>query len=152
MHYLCFFFSVLQVTINWARCSRNKDATYRLHACVSHGKCAYHYQCFYPCLDIWHRPGWRSQQDRAVGSISCMDWNSRRRFYVCCEQSVLTESKNVRDAIIDLMATYYVFDMAYPKTISAVMLFFQHSVFKLLDNQALPGTTSKLVSNLSKLS
>ena len=58
----------------------------------------------------------------------------------------------MRDAIIDLMATYYVFHMAYPKTISAVMLFFQHSVFKLLDNQALPGTTSKLVSNLSKLS
>ena len=58
----------------------------------------------------------------------------------------------MRDAIIDLMATYYVFDIAYPKTISAIMLFSQHSVFKLLDKQVLPGTTSKLDSNLSKLS
>ena len=28
-------------------------------------------------------------------------------FYVCCEQSVLTESKTVRDAVIDLMASYH---------------------------------------------
>ena len=74
------------------------------------------------------------------------------QFYVCCEQSVLIESKNVRDAIIDLMATYYVFGIDYPKTVSAIMLFFQHGVFKLLDKQVLPGTTSKLVSNLNKLS
>ena len=46
------------------------------------------------------------------------------QFYVCCEQSVLTESKDVWDAIIDLMGSYYLFDIAYPKTTSAVMLFF----------------------------
>lgn len=74
------------------------------------------------------------------------------QFYICCEQSILLESKTVRDAIIDLVATYYVFDIAYPKSISAIMLFFQHMVFEIKDKQVLPVTTSKLVSNLSKLS
>ena len=33
---------------------------------------------------------------------------TRMHCFVYCEQSVLTESKTVRDAIIDLIATYYV--------------------------------------------
>ena len=73
------------------------------------------------------------------------------QYYVCCEQSVLLESKSVKDAIID-MASYFVFDIAYPKAISTVMLFFQHTVFEIRDKQALPVPTLNLVSNLSKLS
>ena len=54
---------------------------------------------------------------------------TRMHSFVYCEQSVLTESKTVRDAIIDLIATYYVFGIAYPKTISAIMLFCFSIVF-----------------------
>ena len=36
-----------------------------------------------------------------------------------------------------MMATYFVFDIAYLKTISAVMLFFQHTVFEIRDKQAI---------------
>ena len=42
---------------------------------------------------------------------------------------MLLESKTVKDAIIiDMMATYFVFDIAYPKAISAVMLFFSSTL------------------------
>ena len=48
------------------------------------------------------------------------------QFYVCCEQGVLLESKTVKDSIIDLIAIYryFVFDITYPKSHSAILLFF----------------------------
>jgi len=73
------------------------------------------------------------------------------QFFVCCEQSVLLESKTVRDAIIDLLAAYFTFDIAYPKNISAMLLFFQHIVFEIKDKQVLPAAAAKLVSNLNRL-
>ena len=58
------------------------------------------------------------------------------QYYVCCEQSVLLESKTVKDAIVDMMATYFVFDIADPKG---------HQC-------CIPVPTLRLVSNLNKLS
>ena len=51
------------------------------------------------------------------------------QFFIACEQSILFESKGLRDAFVDLIATYYVFNIAYPKSVCGVMLFFQHFVF-----------------------
>ena len=73
------------------------------------------------------------------------------QFFVCSEQDILLESKSVKDAIIDLIATYFVFDIAYPKQLNAIILFFQHYVFELTDDQPVPGATIKLVENLQKL-
>lgn len=58
--------------------------------------------------------------------------------FVCSEQDILLESKSVKDAIIDLVATYFVFDIAYPKQLNAILLFFQHHVFELKDDQLVP--------------
>lgn len=73
------------------------------------------------------------------------------QYYVCAENGVLVESKSIRAVIIDLLATYYVFDLSYPKTISAFLLFFQHIIFELKDSQAFPATAAKLVANLNKV-
>ena len=98
--------------------------------------------------------------DREVAGISQsapflmftgMPGEENAQFYVCCEQSALLESKTVADAVIDLLAAYFVFDISYPKHISAVLLFFQHCVFGLKDSQTFPQSASKLVSNLSKV-
>ena len=35
--------------------------------------------------------------------------------FVCAEQSVILESKSVKDSLIDLIAAYFVFDISYPK-------------------------------------
>ena len=53
--------------------------------------------------------------------------------------------------MIDLVATYFVFDITYPKPVNAILLFFQHYIFQLVDDQPVPGTTIKLVENLQKL-
>ena len=73
------------------------------------------------------------------------------QFYVCCEQGVLLEAKTVKDAIIDLIAAYYVFDITYPKGVDGILLFFQHFVFGLRDKQVVPLPALKLISNLNKV-
>ena len=45
------------------------------------------------------------------------------QFLVACEQEVLWESKSLKDAIIDLYAAYYVFDIAYPTGGLGVFIF-----------------------------
>lgn len=57
----------------------------------------------------------------------------------------------MKDVIIDLISTYYVYDIAYPKLLNAIFLFLQHCVFKLEDYQPLPPATLKLVGNLKKI-
>jgi len=71
--------------------------------------------------------------------------------HVCAEGAVFTESKSLRDAIIDLIAAYFVFNICYPKYLDAILLFFQHYVFKLKDEQRLPNSTVKLLGNLQKI-
>ena len=71
--------------------------------------------------------------------------------FVCCEKEIFMESKSIKDSLLDLIATYFVFDIAYPKFLSAVLIFFQHFVINVPDQQPVPSTVSKLVGNLQKL-
>lgn len=73
---------------------------------------------------------------------------SNFQVFVCTEQEVLLESKSLQDSLIDLISTYFVFDISYPKSLAAVFLFFQHYVFNLKDKQTIPNATSVLVRNL----
>lgn len=73
------------------------------------------------------------------------------QFFIVCEQAILLESKSVCDALVDVIATYYVFDMAYPKAVSGVLLFFQHFVFNLMDKQKSPPCLSKLIQNINAM-
>lgn len=74
------------------------------------------------------------------------------QYFIACEQMILCESKSNQDSIIDLIATYYTFNICYPKAISGILLFFQHYVFDLKDAQPLPSCTLKLVNCLNKIS
>lgn len=73
------------------------------------------------------------------------------QFFIACEQAILFESKSLRDALVDLIATYYVFNISYPKSVCGVMLFFQHFIFNLKDKQKQPPCLTKLYQNLSTL-
>ena len=53
----------------------------------------------------------------------------------------------MKDALFDLIAV----DIAYPKTLSKILLFLQHHVFNLKDEQTAPSTVKTLVANLEKL-
>lgn len=73
------------------------------------------------------------------------------QFFVCSEQNIVLESKSVQDAIIDLMATYFVFDVVYPKPLNTILVFLQHYVFELKDDQPEPVATVKLIGSLQKV-
>ena len=45
------------------------------------------------------------------------------QFFIACEQSILFESKGLRDAFVDLIATYYIFNIAYPKSVESCFFF-----------------------------
>ena len=73
------------------------------------------------------------------------------QIFVCCENDIFMESKTIRDALLDLLATYFAFDITYPKNIIGILIFLQHFVLGLEDQQVVPSTTSKLIGNLNKL-
>jgi len=70
--------------------------------------------------------------------------------YLCAK--VFLESQSVVEAIVDLISTYFVFDIIYPKSIYRIMVFIQHFVFDLKDEQSVPLAVSTLVTNINKLS
>ena len=71
--------------------------------------------------------------------------------FVGAEKFILLESKSLKDSIIDLIGVYFIFNIAYPKRANAILLFFQHYVFKIKDQQPMPNPTTKLVGNLQKI-
>ena len=73
------------------------------------------------------------------------------QIFICCEGEMFLESKSMRDAIVDLMSVYYVFDISYPKPLCAMMIFLQHHVFSLEDQQTVPPALKTLISNLQKM-
>ena len=72
------------------------------------------------------------------------------QYYVCCESKTWIESKNLKDSLTDLLATYYVFDIAYPSALAPMFIFMQHFVWGVNDEQVVPTSTGKLISNLAK--
>ena len=61
------------------------------------------------------------------------------QFFIACEQAILLESKSVQDALVDLISTYYIFDMAYPKSCSLRNLaFFSMSCLGYKTNKSHP--------------
>jgi len=68
--------------------------------------------------------------------------------HVCAEGAIFIQSKSlIRDAIIDLFAAYFVFNICYPKYLDAILLFFQHYIFNLTFAKLNSETLGKLAEN-----
>ena len=74
------------------------------------------------------------------------------QYFICGENIAICESKSYLDAIIDLICTYYVFDIAYPKSLSGIFLFLQQSVFNIKDDQVPPACLLRVLQNITSLS
>lgn len=72
------------------------------------------------------------------------------QYFISCE-TTLIESKGYKEAVTDLIVTYYVYDISYPKSLMPLYMFLQHYVMGLKDQQPVPNTTIKLISNLRKV-
>lgn len=73
------------------------------------------------------------------------------KLWICGEKVTFSSTpKTLRDAILDLISYYFVFNVTYPKYVDAVLLFFQHYVFQLVDSQTIPLQVTKMIGNLKK--
>ena len=64
---------------------------------------------------------------------------------LCAEKTIYLEAKTLTDAITDMVVTYFVFNISYPKNTSPDLIFSHHFVFGLTDKQNVPPDTVKLV-------
>ena len=84
-------------------------------------------------------------------SITGIAGDDNCQVFLCGEGNIFFESASLKEAMIDLLSFYFVFDICYPKWVNSILLFFQHYVFKVSDSQPVPTIVTKLVGNLNKL-
>ena len=77
--------------------------------------------------------------------------DSTIQYFICVEQMIYLEVKTLTDAITDMVATSFVFNISYTKSTSPIIIFFQHFVFGLTDMQSVPPATVRLVGSLQKI-
>ena len=53
----------------------------------------------------------------------------KSQLFICCENDILMESKTIQDAMLELLATYFTFDIMYPKCVSGILIFHQHMCY-----------------------
>ena len=70
------------------------------------------------------------------------------QYFITVEQMVLTESDCLKGAIVDLISTYFTFDIVYPQPLKALLLFLQHYVLGIADKQRVPNNVLILVGSL----
>ena len=75
----------------------------------------------------------------------------RAQYFICCEKRILLESRGMKEAVINLMSVFYVFDLAYPKELAAILIFIQNYILGFKDSRKLPLSVQKLICNLNRL-
>ena len=68
------------------------------------------------------------------------------QFFVVAEKQIFCESSSLIDAIKDVFATYFVFDIQYPKATNPVLIFLQRFLLDIKDLQPIPATVTRLIS------
>ena len=71
-------------------------------------------------------------------------------FFLIAERCILDEVE-ASSVFVGLIATYFTFNMAYPKAVYPVLLFVQHFLLCINDKQAVPISLTKLLSWLDKM-
>ena len=69
-----------------------------------------------------------------------------RQFFIVVEKTVLLESMDLTAALQDLMSVYFTYNIAYPRQLYPVLLFLQHHVFGIKDNQTAPNVVKIVYS------
>ena len=80
--------------------------------------------------------------------IVAIETDETVQYHIYIESECLLSTHTLGDALADLICTYFVFDVAYPKSVYALLIFYQHFVLGLKDNQKVPASVSALCSSL----
>ena len=72
-------------------------------------------------------------------SIECI-------FHIIVEQEPTCELTGFDSALIHLIATYFIYDIAYPKPFKALLLMLQHHILGFSDKQPDPSSVVEIVT------
>lgn len=67
-----------------------------------------------------------------------------QQYFIVIEKALIAESSSLTTAIVDLVASYFVFDIIYPQPLYAVLIFIQHFVLQIIDKQKVPQSVNVL--------
>lgn len=71
------------------------------------------------------------------------------QYFVVGERLVLCKSDNFIESLFDLLCVYFTYNIQYPKSLSAVLLFVQHYILGIKDSQRIPPALIRVVSSFS---
>ena len=63
----------------------------------------------------------------------------------------MCESSTFAIALVDMIATYFTFNMSYPDPLYALLLFVQHHILNIKDEQSVPNVVNIVYSAMFKL-
>jgi len=75
---------------------------------------------------------------------------SSAQLFLVAERCVLGAPNNAVSAVVGLIATYFVFNMIYPKQLYPVLIFLQHFVLSIKDKQPIPNILKRVMSSLDR--
>ncbi len=82
--------------------------------------------------------------------LALVSENGRAQLYVVAERIVLHKCPSVLRGLLSLVAVYFTLNIEYPKALYAPLLFLQHFVFNIKDQQPIPGVVVRLLSSLDQ--
>ena len=91
------------------------------------------------------------EQSEPFIAITSKPGTESSQIFVCIESQIFLQVKSMIHAMLDMMSAFYVFDVSYPRSLHAMLIFIQHHVFGLEDQQTVPSTVKTLITNLQKL-
>lgn len=76
--------------------------------------------------------------------------SNRVQFFVCTERNILAEGASLIEALKDLIAAFFIFDMEYPKSLYPLLIFLQRYVLNIRDSQRIPPIVTRVMSTLDQ--
>ena len=76
--------------------------------------------------------------------------DSGQQFFVVCEKVLVTEAGSFIEAMVALMAVYYIFDIAYPKACTNTLLFVEKFLLKITTGPQISQASMRTVSDIQK--
>lgn len=69
-------------------------------------------------------------------------------YHIYVEHVCLVTTHALADALVDVICTYFIFDISYPKPMYPLLILLQHFVFGFVDHQKVPTSVVALCSSL----
>ncbi len=72
-------------------------------------------------------------------------------YFIAVEKKVLLESASIEGSVLDLIGAYYSVDIVYPRQLYPLLIFIQHIILNIFDQQRVPTNFTILCTSLDKL-